>query len=365
MKKKISLFLGFTFFIVITMQSSAQTPLTDNLYVNSNYHYGFVLPEYSSFTYTVNKPVQSLSLSVSKQTIGKNSWQELYNYPELGISLFYTTLGNKQINGVEYAIFPFATLHLLYKKRFSIDNTLGVGLGYATKKFDINNNYTNIVVGSHLNIHFNCKLGMQYFITPKLVTRMGLSFDHLSNGNLQEPNIGINNFTAYGGVVYLIGKPLERIINEKQEHKKDWEYEVVYSIGGKHARVFASKFYLTSSLSAAAKWKIFKGFHLGIGADLFYDSSSEVEILAKKNEYKKAYDYSSGIHISQQVVYNRLSIILQEGAYVFMPNKAINKFMYNRGIVKYQATKHFSVRMTMKSHLHILDYPELGFGYNW
>jgi hypothetical protein len=359
--KKTALIL---YFFIVFFAANGQNKFPDQWVLGANYQYGVVLPEYSNILQLVNDEVKSGAITISKQTIGTTTWQQLYNYPELGISFFYTTLGNADVYGSEFAIFPYATLHLLQKKKFSIDNTLGVGLGYATKKFDLEKNYLNVAVGSHFNIHFNFKLGLQYSITKKIMLRSGFSFDHLSNGNLAEPNLGLNNLTVYGGLAYFLSAQAEKIKTELEPHKKTTSYEALYSFGGKHTRALTSKFYFTSSASFSAIYKLFRAFHLSIGADVFYDSATEVELKSKNQAYKKSYDFSSGIHLGQHLVYNRLSVILQEGFY-FIPNKAVNKPMYNRGIVKYQLTKNFSVRIAMKSHLHILDYPEIGVGFNW
>jgi hypothetical protein len=64
-------------------------------------------------------------------------------------------------------------------------------------------------------------------------------------------------------------------------------------------------------------------------------------------------------------VYNRFSLILQEGIYVGLQNKGLGKAMYNRGIVQYRFTDHLMIRVAMKSHLHILDFPEIGLGFKW
>ena len=47
-------------------------------------------------------------------------------------------------------------------------------------------------------------------------------------------------------------------------------------------------------------------------------------------------------------------------------NEQVEKYrIYTRGIAQYQVTDRFLMRIAMKSHIHILDYPELGFGYKF
>jgi hypothetical protein len=83
------------------------------------------------------------------------------------------------------------------------------------------------------------------------------------------------------------------------------------------------------------------------------------------NHHKTSHDFRSGVHISQELVYNRLSLILQEGVYLLLTDKVEKHVMYNRGIVRYRVSDDFFVHLAMKSHLHILDYPELGLGLRW
>lgn len=189
MNFNITLLLTRHFFLFIllslfTYTLSAQSKWTDDLEIRANYHYGFVLPEYQNFIYLVDAPIQSFELGIVKQATGKNDWQQLYHYPAYGVSLFYSTLGNKEVNGQELALYPYFILHLISKKRFSLDNQIGIGIGYTNKKFDLNNNYQNVAVGSNFNIHFNLKLGAKYQLLKHISLGTGLSFDHFSNGNL-------------------------------------------------------------------------------------------------------------------------------------------------------------------------------------
>ena len=339
---------------------------TDDLRISGNYHYGLVVPEYNNFTYLVEKNTQAFELTASKQTTGKNIWEKLYNYPSFGISAYYSTLGNDRVHGREFAIVPFAVFHYLKTDRFHIDQEIGIGFGYVTKCFDPQTNFENVAVGSHLNCHFTMRLGMHYQFTPKFDFGTGIGFSHFSNGNLQEPNEGINVVGLYAGISYLIGKASEKELGEIEPYKKDHVFDFVYSFGGKHTRSLQSNIYMTSSIALEYKYFASRAFHMGIGTDLFYDSSTKIEMQTTNPiPYEKSYAWSSGIHISQELIYNQISLIVQEGIYVGLTDKINGHHIYNRGIIKYNLSDRFFVSMAMKTHLHILDYPELGIGINW
>lgn len=347
-----------------SFKSEAQSSFFKNTLIRTDFHYGFVLPEYQNINYLVTKPINSFEISFIKKSTGKNHWEQIYKYPEVGVTCSFTTLGNKAVFGDEFGLFPFVQTYLIRKQKFQLTHQFGIGIGYATKKFDINTNYENISVGSHLNVHFNVKLGTKIVLTDKMSFNSGLSFSHFSNANMAEPNLGLNMFTAYAGLNYALGEQSEFTKMELEKHKPKHEFAFIYAFGGKHTRALQTTTYFTSSFSTEYKFHWKRKIDIGGGLDLFYDSSTKVEMNSPTSEtYQSIYDLRTGIHFSQEVVYNNFSFILQEGFYVGLTDHVNQKRMYNRGILRYKFNNLFLVSFSMKSHFNILDYPEIGFGY--
>ena len=352
--------------VLFILSCNAQSKFTDNLRATLNYNYGYLIPEYSSLTYLVKKPVQSVSLNVSKKTLGKTDWEQIYKYPEYGFTLHYTTLGNKQVNGNEFALYPYFVYTIASGKRFALSNRMGIGLGYATRKYNPLDNYLNVAVGSHLNIHFNLGLGGSYKLSEKIKMQAGISFDHFSNANLSEPNLGLNWTTTHIGIAYLLGHTTEAIERELEPHLKKFYIETIVSAGAKHPRSLNSDIYFASSFTTEARLEVSRTARLGLGVDLFYDRGTETEMLAAgRNDFKNIDQFKTGIHASQELVYNRISIMLQEGVYIFLTDKGSKRIMYNRGVVRFKTSKRTFVQLALKSHLHILDHPEFGLGWLW
>jgi len=352
-------------FLCMGIQTNAQFKFTDNLKTMVNYHFGYNLPEYPFLITLTEDYVRSLDVCIFKETIGKNSWEQIYHYPEYGISLFYSSLGNDDILGRELALTYFFKVFLVSKNRFRLFNRVGLGIGYVNRKFDLKENYLNVAAGSHFNIHFNLRLGANYILSDNFEINTGISLDHFSNGNTSEPNLGINYLTAFAGLSYRFGERYEKQKIELPPHLKKNYMSLFLSIGGKHPRSLTSKYYLTSSVSFEITRPFSRIFHLGLGADLFYDSSVESSFIEKGEEYKKVYDFQSGIHLSPSLIYNRIRLTIQVGVYLFLTEQVDNYSIYNRGIIQYKINERFSIRLAMKSHLHILDYPEIGLGYKF
>jgi len=362
---KISLFGIAILVLSLFSFSFGQSKRTNDLKLSLNYHRGFSLPEYSFINYITTDPITSLSFQISKETTGKNEWEQLFNYPEYGFSFFYSNLGNDNLIGKSFALNYFFRVNFINRKRFQIYNQTGMGIGYLTKKFDLVENYQNVGIGSHVNAHFNLRLGANFKIRPKIDTQFGLSFDHYSNANSADPNLGLNLVTAFAGMTYRLGHITERQKTELPKHLKKNNFEIVQSFGGKQTRSLSGEFYYTSSLSGGINRAFFRGFHAGVGGDVFYDQSTKIVIESQGGTFKPSDNFQTGIHFSQEFRYNRFSLILQEGIYLGLVNKGIRKTMYNRGIVQFRVNEHFIIRAAMKSHLHILDFPEIGIGYKW
>lgn len=359
--KILFLFSGFT----ISFSGVSQKEFLKNTSVTGNYHFGVALPEYSFVTYLVDKNIQSFTLDFTKQTTGKTDWERLYKHPEYGFSFYHTTFGNNEFLGKAFALNYFFKVNFISKEKFKVYNQTGIGIGYLTRKFDLEDNFQNVGIGSHINVHFNTRLGMSYRLFNSFTGNLGMSFDHFSNGNTGDPNLGLNNVAFFAGLRYTVGEQIVKNSAPLSAHVQKNNFEFVASAGGKQTRSLASNFFFTSSLSGGMNREFYRGFHAGIGADIFYDESIQTQMEARNETYHSIDDFQTGIHLSQEFKYNRFSLIVQEGIYLGLVNKGVRKMMYNRGIAQFQLTDKILLRVAMKSHLHILDFPEIGIGIKW
>jgi hypothetical protein len=328
------------------------------------YGYGALIPEYQFVNAIVEKNIQQIELSILKKTYGTNFWQKKYNYPQFGLSLFATSLGNKQVFGNEFALYPFVTFSSHPSKKFHLENKLGLGLGYATKRFELNENYQNIAVGSFINVHFNYQFSFVYELNSKIALKSSLNFHHFSNANMKEPNLGLNLVSSSIGLSKSISKQKTLLQPEYPIFNPKNEFLFILSLGGKHTRALQSDVFLTSSFAFDYNRKISHIFSFGVGLDGFYDSSTEVEMGINENsKFSKKDNFRTGLHISQEFVYNKFSFLLQEGIYIGLLDKVSESFFYNKVILRYKCTNFLALQAAVKSHLHILEFPEFGISY--
>lgn len=369
MKFRIQFFVAVVFIALkgFSVFGQANTDiLNGGLSLSVNAHYGFVIPEYSSFILLTDEPVRSGEVSIEKRLGAKNPWNAVYNYPTVGVTLFYTTLGNSEIHGSEIALFPFIRLPVFQSPKFNAGISLGLGLGYVTKTYDEETNPLNVVVGSNLNAHFQTKVDLRYQLSKELGIQTGLAFGHLSNANMAEPNIGINNGTVYLGLSYVLRNESIAKSQERFEPSREIFYEAAIAPGFKSTRALRDSRHFTLSATGDLWKPLSRIIAIGVGPDVFFDSSAETELsIDDSKEYESIMQWSTGIHASFSLRYDRLRLILQAGVYLGLTNEVEDEAIYNRAMVRYDVSDRFIAYFAMKSHLHILDHPEFGFGYRW
>lgn len=350
---------------LLSVTANGQARLTDDLHFRMSYRTGVIMPEYSLFTYLTEDYIQSFEIAISKQSYGKSIWNQLYSYPEYGIALQYATLGNKDVFGHAISLYPFFQVQLFGAGRFSFFNKTGLGLGVVNRIFDPVTNPENVAMGSHLNLHFNFELAGQYQIHSRIAMLAGISMDHLSNGNLAEPNLGINYVTLNGSIKYRIGQQRTRVHHIRESVSPQTETSIIAAVSTKHAKALQGKKYIASSLSFEYKRKWWRTFTPGIGADIFYDASTPAEMAAFTETSHRGIDnFKTGIHLTQELVYGNFSVALQEGLYLGLTDKAFDNRMYNRLIIRHRAGKRYIFQFAMKSHVVVLDAFEFGIGYS-
>lgn len=363
-KIKYSIIVVFLFFVKIS-NSQSKFKIED-IHLRANYQRGVLLFEYDFFNYLVNDNINAFEININKEFQGNREWQRLYKYPSVGLSFFYTSLGNDSIYGKAFALNPNINFNLLTKHKLSIKYTVGVGLTYATKHFNLETNYANIAIASHLNIWFNTELFATYKIYKDVSLMAGTAFSHLSNANLAEPNIGINTWTFLVGTDIQVGGKKKKNTSPISELKHKKYYTFIVAGGIKHTRRFAKSSYFSGSTEFEYNRILSHKFALGIGADLFQDNSITDEMRrAEIKDIKTWYKYKSGIHISQEIIFGDVSFILHEGMYIGFKDKLNNQKFYNRGVLRYKFSDHFFVSSAMKTNVFVLDVMEVGLGYYW
>lgn len=327
----------------------------------------------------------------------------MYKCPEIGLGLVYLDMGNRELTGQLFAAYPFMNLHFIQSKNLFFNIQPGVGVSFVTKTYG-NTGGVNKVIGSMLNVYFALGADMEYKITNNLSLVMDISANHASNGNFKAPNVGYNMLNTSFGIKRYINYDIynEKIEYEKLEPESKYQFEMIISGGKKQLYYLENKDYFTGSIVLSGVRNLTKIFKIGLGADLFYNSSysavnSASDINLNTSSYKRTYitenslknQFRFGLSVQPEFVFNRISAGIHLGIYLYNPLKnlepykeaqagGLNKglfypydvynedgWFYSRAALKYSINKNLFLSVGLKTHLNKSEFIEFGLGYKY
>ncbi len=161
--------------------------------IEPSLHFGRITKHTSKLLFQSPPLSIGSEIHLNWQTYGQKVWHEWQGYPSFGISFLHYDLGDKQLFGSAFAVYPTLDLKV-FKKIKPIDSYIqfGWGLAYLTRHYDQFTNPINNAVGSALNNVTDFKWRFERQLTTHWKAQLGLSFTHFSNGSTHLPNFGIN-----------------------------------------------------------------------------------------------------------------------------------------------------------------------------
>ena len=345
---------------------------TTNLVLESRFNYCFIAPHHIEMQ-IFNKHFPAFEINIFKATYGKTRWEYMYNYPLIGISFLYSTLGNSPYLGKAYTVFPYINFPLTQKKKTVLYFRLGVGLGYLTKKFDPVENYKNLCIGSTINASLNFMLEAKWKITNRFVVSGGIGLQHFSNGTIKTPNYGLNLPFFNTGLAYRLSKrnpySKEKLLPELYPFEFDGKKSIEVNISTAFAvkdmqSEFGKRYYVYTIFGNIFKQVSYKS-KFGIGFDFSYDGS-DLKLLERKNIEieNKLSIIKPGISAAYEMMMSKISLVFNLGMYLGGKEQS-DGTSYEKLAIKYKLSKNIYTNITLKAHSGRADFVGFGLGYHF
>jgi len=332
--------------------------------------YGFLVPHHNEME-ILNSHFLSWELSVSKATYGNTRWEYMYGYPQIGISLWHSSLGAKDDMGSGTALFPYIDFPIKRNQEHNFSFRLGLGFGYIEKPFDRLENYKNIAIGSHLNAAVNLLFQYTRRIHDQLLVCAHGSIMHFSNGSVKTPNFGINMPVAGLGVFYRLHrespyirkKLMPELYPFEFDGKKYFSVDIGAGTGIKNMQgEFARSFMIYNVYGDVFKRVSFKS-SFGIGFDLAYDASDYFRLQRLNgSEYTKVDVVRPGLHLTYKMLMSRTAFVMSLGGYLSGKETNDGK-IYERLSLRYYFDSGLYPHITLKVHGARADFIAFGIGY--
>lgn len=334
-----------------------------NVNVGFGVHYGFLAPHNYTMRGLQQHHIRGGELEVSSTVKGNKSWHKLFRYPTFGTSLTILNLGNPDKLGTGLAIYPFIKFPLFGGDKYQLHLRTGAGLGYIEKTFDADINNKNIAIGSHLNAFINLRLSSYIRLYKPLVMEFGLGLSHFSNGGSKAPNKGINIPTINLSLIYELGR--KNVIKRDTTPYTYPKHRVFCIAAGGVSQLTR----IEERAYGVGTAQFFYDYHaspkssFGGGIDLMYNTLNLGRI---RHDSIPINSDLANLQVGGKVFYqfniHRIMLPIEMGVYAFTKYKG-HGYLYHRIGVRYLATKHLVLNLTLKTHFAVAEYIEWGAGW--
>jgi hypothetical protein len=334
---------------------------------------GFVIAHHESMQHLIQGHSAGGHVYAKRQVDGSKYWQQAYNVPEHGVDFTFISTGNPTQLGRQISSSYMLNLPLLRKQivgdNIQIPSTgfahwlgLGLGMGYATKRWDLETNHQAAVLGSKLNVAISIQYSTRLWAFHSGELRAGLRISHFSNGAFQLPNLGTNNAGVFLSYASRSKSPSAVRILAAPSHER-YLFSVGLVGGLKEIQPPTGRKYTALVLSTLAERRVSYKSAFGLGLDLLYDSSIRPQVQPRTDVVVTPMQVMQlGAVFSYSLFFDRFALKIQQGYYLADAWR-LSGSLYHRVGLRYTIGRHMYAQLTLKTHFAKADYGEVGIGY--
>lgn len=331
--------------------------------ISIDMHGGFIMLHRYNMRHLIQSHIWGGELSMGQTNFDDFFYNNLYNFPEKGVSFYFTYLGNPKQLGNVFALIPY--MHLPVNKGRMLLIKAGIGLGYFNTTYHQKENNLNNVISSNLTVAINTQLQKNWKISKSMVLYHKIGMTHFSNAAFKMPNLGINLVTTSVGLRFsILPTPnIERKSKNEFEKERKSYFEAGLSSGIKEVGGPDGLKYAIINANFAYIYPLsFKSEFL-LWTDFFHDRSLEIRLAGENWKRARSQDFiQAGIIGGYRLRYYKLSFMIAMGVYAYTPYKGLGS-LYHRVGMRYQINDRLGINTTLKSHFAIADFAEWGIVY--
>lgn len=271
-------------------------------------------------------------------------------YPKWGFGLGYVDFGHPDLGCALTALVyaePFFKVHGAW--RFSAKG--GMGVAYMSNPYHADSNPLNRTYSTKLAFPLSAGLSAYYFFNDQWAVKASVSFEHISNGGLKAPNLGINYPLMAVALEHTLDTYNTSPIKDLEPFKKQRRQELLAAYSIKKDSVSDNQ-----SVAALLYNRSFGGGRINSFT------------LAAMIEYRQLYahreatdQWSVAPLVGNEFLLGRLRFGQQLGFYLLQAAEQPNNLFQNY-YLRYQISKQFTGGINLKAHGRVADYLAIQIG---
>ena len=367
-----SAIIGIAVLGIPQMQIHGQDPdLTDPIRsLGLRYHRAFIIQHSKKLQdeFTQSNP-QSIDLEYSWHLRKKAVWDYCTCYPRTGFALTCIDFDLGDTLGRSLAAYTFIEPYIKPGRRLNFAFRFGMGPAYMSSIYDENFNPDNLFFSTRISFILLFNLSLNYRLTDQWMLRVGANFNHISNGGVKEPNLGMNFPSLNLGTEYSFHKPLfpdqqksTSLFGEDQKNR----YDLLLSAALKAPEwTIENKQYLVTSAGLNYSRLLGRVFAVSFGGEWVSDRTikSLIDEQELRDSSGELLDYNRlGMLAGVEWLFGRFIFTQQMGFYLYSPIEAKHP-VYQRYGLSLRISEHIYSGINIKAHAQDADFMELRIGF--
>ncbi len=319
---------------------------------------GLIIPHRDTLRDIASTTPRGFQFEISRFNISEKSWRSCNCYARTGFSFSFFDYGNAEELGQSYNLAFFLEPYFNVNNKLSFSYRAGMALSYLNKTYNQNTNPENLFYSSTISYMLNVALQANYKLKPQLTANAGIFYNHISNGGMKQPNLGMNFPTLSVGVDYILN-PIDYKLpkySKDANFNKDLRY---------YARVIGSLKTVESNDSAIADaQRPVIGVEVGlikpfsklnaviIGSEFISDQSWKL----RNERWNADFDHRTiNLMLGHGFLLARFTFTQQMGIYVYKNYPNTSSLFFQRYALFYQMGNFMSLGFSMKAHMEIAE----------
>ena len=322
-------------------------------------HYGFIIPHTAAIAEISNSNPWGIEADLAWHLVRERIWKHCYCYPRTGLSLNYFNFSFPEVLGHSVALYPYIEPYIRPQKKLSISFRFGMGPAWVSKVYDAETNPDNFFFCNHLSFIVVLNAAVNYRLNSRLSARAAFNYNHISNGGISQPNVGMNFPTLNAGFEYGITE--FRIPHREKDTLRvlypDRSWGEAYILGTvKDDEIDEDKHYPVIGAGICYNYLIGRIVALNAGTEWISDFSVKEKIRRESiNDPGSAPDHNrAAILAGFDLLFGRFLFVHQWGFYYYAPYPARHR-VYQRYGLNLRFTDRLYLGINIKAHGHVAD----------
>ena len=320
-------------------------------------NYGFVFAHSNNVENTANSFPRGFTTTLNWHRTDKQIVDQYNCFPRQSLLLAFYDFDNSILGqgvNVAYTLEP----HFVMNSRLSFYPKVSIGASILSNPSDPFNNPTNKSYSLPVSAYLAVGVGLRWQLDSQWAMNLSAEYQHVSNGGLREPNLGINWPTTGLGIEYSPkGLELKSYKRTKESNETHRALRLDIGILGivKGGNIRETRFYeVILGLNFVASKQLSRLHAWTAGFEIYQDQFL-VERLA--SESIQSGGVRSGLLAGHEFLLGKFVFSQQIGVYLL--GQYNNDLVYHRWGLQYSFLPRWSVGVNLKAHKQVADFTDV------